>query len=52
MKIIFVNRFFHPDLAPTGLHAADVAFEREWNEPIALERWREVIARVHKSEQA
>ena len=27
MKIVFVNRFFHPDLAPTGLHAADVAFD-------------------------
>ncbi len=27
MKIIFVNRFFHPDLAPTGLYAADVAFD-------------------------
>ncbi len=27
MKIIFVNRFFHPDLAPTGLFAADVAFD-------------------------
>ncbi len=26
MKIVFVNRFFYPDLAPTGLHAADVAF--------------------------
>ena len=27
MRVIFVNRFFHPDLAPTGLHAADVAFD-------------------------
>jgi len=27
VKIVFVNRFFHPDLAPTGLHAADVAFD-------------------------
>lgn len=27
MKIVFVNRFFHPDLAPTGLLAADVAFD-------------------------
>ena len=27
MKIVFVNRFFYPDLAPTGLHAADVAFD-------------------------
>ena len=27
MKVVFVNRFFHPDLAPTGLHAADVAFD-------------------------
>lgn len=27
MKIVFVNRFFHPDLAPTGMHAADVAFD-------------------------
>ena len=27
MKIVFVNRFFHPDLAPTGKYAADVAFD-------------------------
>ncbi len=27
MKVVFVNRFFYPDLAPTGLHAADVAFD-------------------------
>src|SRR6185503_2221806 len=27
MKIVFINRFFHPDLAPTGQHAADVAFD-------------------------
>jgi glycosyltransferase involved in cell wall biosynthesis len=27
VKVIFVNRFFHPDLAPTGIHAADVAFD-------------------------
>jgi colanic acid biosynthesis glycosyl transferase WcaI len=27
MKVVFVNRFFHPDLAPTGQHAADVAFD-------------------------
>ena len=27
MKIVFVNRFFYPDLAPTGLYAADVAFD-------------------------
>ena len=27
MKIVFVNRFFHPDLAPTARHAADVAFD-------------------------
>jgi len=27
MKIVFTNRFFHPDLAPTGQHAADVAFD-------------------------
>ena len=27
MKIVFVNRFFHPDLAPTGQYAADVAFD-------------------------
>lgn len=27
MRVVFVNRFFHPDLAPTGLHAADVAFD-------------------------
>lgn len=27
MKVVFVNRFFHPDPAPTGLHAADVAFD-------------------------
>jgi len=27
MKIVFVNRFFHPDLAPTGQLAADVAFD-------------------------
>jgi len=27
VKVVFVNRFFHPDLAPTGLHAADVAFD-------------------------
>lgn len=27
MKVVFINRFFHPDLAPTGLHAADVAFD-------------------------
>jgi glycosyltransferase involved in cell wall biosynthesis len=27
MKIVLVNRFFHPDLAPTGLHSADVAFD-------------------------
>ena len=27
MKIVFVNRFFYPDLAPTGLHAAEVAFD-------------------------
>ena len=27
MKIVFVNRFFHPDLAPTGRYAADVAFD-------------------------
>src|SRR6185503_5755376 len=27
MKIVFVNRFFHPDLAPTGQFAADVAFD-------------------------
>lgn len=27
MKVVFVNRFFHPDLAPTGLHAAQVAFD-------------------------
>jgi glycosyltransferase involved in cell wall biosynthesis len=25
--IVFVNRFFHPDFAPTGMHAADVAFD-------------------------
>lgn len=38
-------------ISRTGLNAADVAFEREWNEPIALERWQEVIARAYKSEQ-
>lgn len=27
MKVVLVNRFFYPDLAPTGLHAADVAFD-------------------------
>jgi colanic acid biosynthesis glycosyl transferase WcaI len=27
VRVVFVNRFFHPDLAPTGLHAADVAFD-------------------------
>jgi colanic acid biosynthesis glycosyl transferase WcaI len=27
VKVVFVNRFFHPDLAPTGRHAADVAFD-------------------------
>ena len=27
MKIVFINRFFHPDLAPTGRYAADVAFD-------------------------
>ena len=27
MKIVFVNRFFHPDLAPTGQLAAAVAFD-------------------------
>ena len=27
MKIVFVNRFFHPDLAPTARYAADVAFD-------------------------
>jgi|CXWL01.1.fsa_nt_gi glycosyltransferase involved in cell wall biosynthesis len=27
MKIIFINRFFIPDLAPTARHAADVAFD-------------------------
>ena len=27
MNVIFVNRFFHPGLAPTGLYAADVAFD-------------------------
>ena len=27
MKIVFVNRFFHPDLAPTGRYASDAAFE-------------------------
>jgi colanic acid biosynthesis glycosyl transferase WcaI len=26
MKVILANRYFHPDLAPTGLLAADVAF--------------------------
>ncbi|MCC6212771.1 MAG: glycosyltransferase family 4 protein [Burkholderiales bacterium] len=25
--IVFVNRFFYPDFAPTGMHAADVAFD-------------------------
>ena len=28
---------------------ARAAFEREWDEPIALARWREVIAEVEKS---
>jgi hypothetical protein len=23
VRVVFVNRFFYPDLAPTGLHAAD-----------------------------
>lgn len=27
MKIVFVNRFFHPDVAPTARYAADVAFD-------------------------
>jgi colanic acid biosynthesis glycosyl transferase WcaI len=27
VKVVFVNRFFHPDLAPTGQLAADVAFD-------------------------
>lgn len=27
MKLVFVNRFFHPDLAPTGRLAARVAFD-------------------------
>lgn len=27
MKVVFVNRFFHPDLAPTGRLASDVAFD-------------------------
>jgi len=27
LKVVLVNRFFHPDLAPTGLLAADVAFD-------------------------
>jgi len=27
VKVVFVNRFFYPDIAPTGLHAADVAFD-------------------------
>jgi glycosyltransferase involved in cell wall biosynthesis len=26
VKVVLVNRFFHPDFAPTGLLAADVAF--------------------------
>ncbi len=26
-KVVFVNRFFYPDFAPTGLHAADAAFD-------------------------
>jgi glycosyltransferase involved in cell wall biosynthesis len=27
MKLVIVNRFFYPDLAPTGLLASDVAFD-------------------------
>lgn len=27
MKLVFVNRFFYPDFAPTGLLAGDVAFD-------------------------
>jgi colanic acid biosynthesis glycosyl transferase WcaI len=27
LKAVFVNRFFHPDAAPTGVLAADVAFD-------------------------
>lgn len=27
MRVVFVNRFFHPDSAPTGLYAAVVAFD-------------------------
>src|SRR5512142_2791356 len=27
VKVVFVNRFFHPDPAPTGLYATDVAFD-------------------------
>ena len=31
MRVIFVNRFFHPDLAPTGRLAAQVAFDAAQN---------------------
>ena len=27
MKLVFANRFFHPDLAPTGRLASQVAFD-------------------------
>jgi glycosyltransferase involved in cell wall biosynthesis len=27
VKVVFVNRFFHPDHAPTGVYAAKVAFD-------------------------
>ncbi|TAK86030.1 MAG: glycosyltransferase WbuB [Betaproteobacteria bacterium] len=43
MKAVFVNRFFYPDLAPTGLLAADVAFDlarRGWEVHAVTSRQR------------
>lgn len=61
MKVVFVNRFFHPDLAPTGLLAADVAFHLaslgyevhavtsrlRYDDPAAGLAAEETVGRVH-----
>ena len=57
MKIVFANRFFHPDLAPTGRLAAQVAFDlagqgREVHAITSRQRYEDAAASLPADEIA
>jgi glycosyltransferase involved in cell wall biosynthesis len=57
VKLVFVNRFFHPDLAPTGRLAARVAFDladrgREVHAVTSRQRYEDPAALLPAEEEA